>query len=395
MSNIQVPPVNVLDINAGRHPRVWCPVVFPLDPDVNHVGPRTELVSEFESRTPFQILQDGSAAFILDKADAFQNLRFRLASGPDASSETPAGMRIVDTGNDTLAVLQDGSLITEYCYSDRYVRPFFFPLNEPGGRCVTRSYPMQIIPHETSDHPHHKSLWIAHGDVNGVDNWSEEPGHGYTIHQSIDTLEEGQVLCRFGTTSLWTDAYHVPLLTQHLMATFWRGTGSAYLIDFDIRLIGDQREVDLVFGDTKEGGLLSARVASAIDATRGGVISNVYGGRDEAECWGRHSHWCSYAGIVDNAPCGITIFDHPDSFRSPTTWHVRDYGLMTANPFGYSAFTHGRINGAYTLPAGESMIFKYRVKVHNQLACDRQDSPVYIDYAFPPRARLHAARMHA
>jgi len=354
-------------------------------------GEPAMLVSESGSTLPVQILSDGSAALILDHAAAGECRKYRLE--PPAAAERTAssdGMKVT-VRNHTLSVYQDDSLVTRYCHSNKYARPFFFPVNAPGGLCVTRSYPMQTVAGETTDHPHHKSLWIAHGDVSGVDNWSEEEGHGHTRQLNIDTIEEGPVLARFGTTSLWCDSRNEPLLIQKLSATFWRGDVSCRLMDFDIQLTANVRPDDLVFGDTKEGGILSVRVASALEAKRGGSIQNVYGGLQEAECWGKHSHWCSYSGEIDIRPCGIAVFDHPDSFRSPTTWHVRDYGLMTANPFGYSAFTNGRTNGSYILRAGSSIAFKYRVIAHNDADFDSKCSARYLDFAFPPQVRVSGA----
>ncbi len=93
-------------------------------------------------------------------------------------------------------------------------------------------------------------------------------------------------------------------------------------------------------------------------------------------------------GAIEQVPCGIAVFDHPTSFRSPTTWHVRDYGLMTANPFGYSAFTNGRIDGSYVLTAGQSIDFKYRVIAHRDPNFNGKCSAYYLDYAFPPSVRV-------
>ena len=33
------------------------------------------------------------------------------------------------------------------------------------------------VPGEETDHVHHRSVWVTHGSVNGVDFWSEADGH--------------------------------------------------------------------------------------------------------------------------------------------------------------------------------------------------------------------------
>jgi flagellar basal-body rod protein FlgG len=37
--------------------------------------------------------------------------------------------------------------------------------------------------------------------------------------------------------------------------------------------------------------------------------------------------------LVDGEHLGIAILNHPASYRDPTRWHVRSYGLFSANPF--------------------------------------------------------------
>jgi hypothetical protein len=289
-----------------------------------------------------------------------------------------------------VAVQYRGSLLTRYVYSDVPARPYFFPLVGPSGVGVTRAYPMRPdAPDETRDHPHHRSLWIAYGDVNGADNWSEEPGHGHTVPQSLDLLESGPVAGRFATTSHWTTADHRPLLTQRLAVTAWATSEAVRLLDFDIRL--EATHGDVHFGDTKEGGILSARVASALDVPRGGRIENVYSGINEGETWGRAAHWCDYSGVVDGQPVGIAILDHPLSFRSPTHWHVRDYGLMTANPFGYAAYTNGVKEGSHDLPAGDSLRFRYRLVLHLGDASSGRVNAHYLDFTAPPRVTIAPA----
>ena len=42
------------------------------------------------------------------------------------------------------------------------------------GISVTRAYPMDKVAGESTDHPHHRSLWFAHSSVNGFDYWNNE-----------------------------------------------------------------------------------------------------------------------------------------------------------------------------------------------------------------------------
>src|SRR5258706_401060 len=85
-------------------------------------------------------------------------------------------------------------LLTRYVYENVPARPYFYPVVAPGEVPVTRSYPMRTdVPGEMHDHPHHRSLWIAFGEANGADNWSEEPGNGNRLHQSLDSTRSGNV----------------------------------------------------------------------------------------------------------------------------------------------------------------------------------------------------------
>ena len=62
---------------------------------------------------------------------------------------------------------------------------------------------------------------------------------------------------------------------------------------------------------------------------------------------------------------GIAIFDHPDNPRHPTTWHVRDYGLFAANPFGLHDFEKNlNTRGDLVIPKGQEVTFRYRFYLH-------------------------------
>ncbi len=121
------------------------------------------------------------------------------------------------------------------------------------------------------------------------------------------------------------------------------------------------------FGDTKEGGMCSVRVASSIEGGRGsGRIANGIGAQGEEACWGKPAPWCDYTGPVQGRAVGVAILDHPSNFRYPVTWHVRAYGLMAANPFGLSCFTNDKArDGSHTWQAGDIVEYRYRVVLHS------------------------------
>ena len=81
------------------------------------------------------------------------------------------------------------------------------------------------------------------------------------------------------------------------------------------------------------------------------------------------------------ARIGIAIFDHPENPRHPTWWHVRDYGLFSANPFGVHDFEKKpKHTGDYTLEAGKSLTFRYRFYYHEGDEVQAKVAERYSDY---------------
>jgi len=72
----------------------------------------------------------------------------------------------------------DGAPFTEYVFTG-HAKPILYPIVGPTGVEMTRNYPMKEgVDNEAHDHPHQKSLWFTHDDVNGVQFWLEYPGKG-------------------------------------------------------------------------------------------------------------------------------------------------------------------------------------------------------------------------
>ena len=81
--------------------------------------------------------------------------------------------------------------------------------------------------------------------------------------------------------------------------------------------------------------------------------------------------------------------NHPRSFRYPTTWHVRTYGLFAANPFGWHDFGLGR-TGEHKLDAGQELWFGYRVILHEGQTDPSRIAEAFDGYKDPPRVEVSA-----
>jgi hypothetical protein len=277
----------------------------------------------------------------------------------------------------------DGKLLTRYIYGygDDAARPYFHPVIGPTGDEMTRGFPMAPKADEPTDHPHHRSLWATHGSVNGVDNWNLPEKHGYTRVREIEPLTAPDTLA---VRSDITDYDGNLLCHERLQVQIRVLASGARLFDWQVTMTAPEN-VAVELGDTKECGLCALRVPAPIQGNRGGTIENAEGGVGEAQCWGKSSRWCDYYGKLtpDGQTIGLAILCHPTSFRHPTHWHTRDYGLHAANPFGLSAFTKGAENGAYTIPAGESITFHYALVLHIGDSATANIEGIYQQWANP------------
>ena len=116
---------------------------------------------------------------------------------------------------------------------------------------------------------------------------------------------------------------------------------------------------------------------------QGGNIVNSLGDTDGAT-WGKQSSWVDYHGPVgkENQVVGIAILNHPSSFRFPTYWHVRTYGLFAANVFGIHNFENSNEkDGSHTLKPGATMTFRYRVLLHRGDEKQARIAEAFVEYA--------------
>jgi hypothetical protein len=261
-------------------------------------------------------------------------------------------------------------------------RPYFSPVNL-GGVNLTREVPPKNAA-QPADHPHHKGLWVAYGDVGGADCWSDDEHHGDQKHLRFDRLESGPVCAAFEERLLWESSQGMPLLDEIRTFRLWKATGGARMMDLDVRLTAGHGTVRL--GDTKEGGFCAVRVHPDLQGDRQGRIRSANGEITEAEAWGQKAAWVDYAGALGGKPVGVAILDHPRAFRFPTNWHVRDYGLFAANPMALRDYQSGfSDDGTHVVMEGDHVSFRYRVILHEGDADQARLAARWVDFAHPPR----------
>jgi len=374
-------------VRAGYHDRIDCPTSAYIELQEQTLGAKIlDPSSEKEIPCQLDIIGNGKArlSWIVNIPKG-QEREYKLILYKQGETSASVGLK---ERNGEIDFIIRGNLFTTYHFSQDLARPFLHPVIGPYGKPVTRGFPMiPDDPKEVKDHPHHRSIWVAHGDVNGVDNWSEEKGHGRTVHRGFEAKRSGPILSELIALSDWVSNDGKTLLVERRAMKVYNTSEACRILDIDVELSPILEEV--TFGDTKEGGMISVRVASSMDVERGGKIENSYGGINEAETWGKRAHWCDYSGQVEGDRVGIAIFDHISNFRHPTYWHVRDYGLMTANPFGISYFTNDPYNkGTYVLHNRSRFVFKYRILIHKGDAKEGRVAERYLDYIYPPSVSI-------
>ena len=292
--------------------------------------------------------------------------QFSFAADPQVTAEkTEAGV----------SIKIDGELFTEYLTHSGN-KPVLWPIIGPNGALMTRNYPLKEAEGEAKDHIHQRSFWFTHGDVNGVSFWDEGDKSGSIKHREFKAIESGTV-AKIVTVNDWLSRDGKKICEDERTLKFGVTNGSRY-IDFDVTVKATEGPV--TFGMTKEGAF-GIRVAETIKvkAEKGGQIINSEGLRDDA-AWGKPAAWVDYYGPVGDDTVGIAILNHPSSFRYPTHWHVRTYGLFAANPFGLKEFGQPG-EGAHTIAPGETMTLRYRVLIHEGDSEEAEIAKAFDEYA--------------
>jgi hypothetical protein len=285
----------------------------------------------------------------------------------------------VRVNRDVVEFLYGSQVLGRYQHGPSVAKPFLYPLALPGGPVLTRGWPMvKGLAGESTDHVHQKSAWFCHGDivpegvalkqrvkgVEGVDFWSEVPGHGRIVCVEVgEPVVHGPSHVSVVTRNEWRTADGQPILHETRTIHLFVIDGAVlWVIETDLHA----SVCAITFADTKEGAF-GVRVNDQLSnkATRG-VLSNSVGKRGEKEVWGKAADWCDYSGKVDGQECGISLFDDPTN-RPRAVWHSREYGLMAANPFGRKKSGFPEMQGRddlVRLAKGDHLKLRYGIYLH-------------------------------
>ncbi|HUF09992.1 MAG TPA: PmoA family protein [Rhodothermales bacterium] len=297
-------------------------------------------------------------------------------------------------GDDRVDVTVDGRPFTSYLYATAIPavkKPILYPVYAPSGRRVTRGFPLDPVPGERADHPHHIGMWLNHGDVNDLDFWNNSDAidptdslrYGSIRHTGVVDVTGGRERGTLDVVAEWLSPRGVALLEEQTRFIF-EAALEAWSIDRITTLTA--LEDSVVFEDSKEG-MMAIRVARALEQVTGRadpfvtndgslserVVSNdgatgrylSSAGLEGDAVWGRRASWTALTGEIEGEMVTIAIFDHPSNVNYPTHWMARGYGLFAANPLGSHDYTDGAERLDYTLAPGESVTFRYRMLIHS------------------------------
>lgn len=285
-------------------------------------------------------------------------------------------------------VMIDDKLFTSYKWPEGVYKPVLHPILTSSGTIITRGFPLEPRTGERPDHMHHVGNWLNYGNVNGFDFWGNgHGGHRSDIGGEIILLEVEKLTPGNGEGSMitkgsWVDPDGKELLAEKTEYHFI-AEGTTRMIDRITTLTASGETVKL--NDTKEG-MFGIRVARQLELPSEGDITlldaqgnptkvtamsneGISGnyksseGKTGLDVWGTRAKWMNLYGNIGDEKISLVICDHPKNKSYPTYWHARGYGLFAANPFGAKDFTKGKEELNFSIMAGQSITFRYRIVI--------------------------------
>jgi len=278
-----------------------------------------------------------------------------------------------------VVVKYDGKPFTEYVTLSEN-KPILWPVVGPTGKEMTRRYPMDKVDGEQHDHPHHRSFYFGHQNINGFEFWHDSSSFeglkakpdafkaklahlGVTKHREFKEVSATADKAVITVANDYIAFESGKKIMEDTRRFTFRADANSRSVDVEIDFYNSTSE-PVVFADMKDAGFsLRLPTSMALTSKLGGKIINSEGITDK-DTWAKRAKWVDYNGPVQGEHLGVAFMEHPTSFRHPTPWHVRDYGLFTANAFGSKSLDKNLPDAAHTLKPGEKLKLRYRILFH-------------------------------
>ena len=284
-----------------------------------------------------------------------------------AGAQPPARVK-VDVGKDQVVVTIDDRPFTTYRFAPTaddpmWHRPYFWPVAAADGAHVT-SDQWRLSQKTKTDHPWHRSIWIGHGDVGGVDHWlfkdKKQKHVRFAQAQDDGFVEELE----------WEGAQaDRPVLRETRTIRFIAYDDGARAIDVASIFVAPESiklRVKPLNVSGVEAGFCCVRVAEAMSGDAQRQIVSSAGASGEKDCRSKPAGWCDYSGRIDGKRYGVAMFDHPDNPGHPSPWHVRSFGLLA----------HIGIHD-WTMEKDRPVGFRHRIVVHAGSAVEARIAEKY------------------
>ena len=296
---------------------------------------------------------------------------------PTATADESRGMALRQDRHG-IRVEVDGGPFAAYVI-DEANKPYLWPVIGPTGKKMTRAYPMQDLPGEPAaqrDHPHHRGITFGHENIGGADSWHDRSTFADAEAGSPRLARLGCIAHRdFSLLAVDGDRAVIEEICDHLdpagktivierRRLAFRAEKTLRTIDIDQEFRPSPDAGSVRVGDNKDAGLFVRVPATmAVESQQGGRIVNSEGQVDK-DAWSKPARWCDYHGPAEGEHLGIAILNHPASYRHPTRWHVRTYGLFAANPFASQGYDAALPDGTTTVGPGDVLRLHHRILLH-------------------------------
>ncbi|MBN1345670.1 MAG: PmoA family protein [Phycisphaerae bacterium] len=376
-----------LVVKAGDHDRAMVPMCVAAPSGIEN----PKMVDGDTGKAVACQVVDGKLCWILEALPSGKTKTYTVSS--DGGCAPVVKIAKTDHKYDVTVA---GKAFTTFRLDPEEIRPYCYPLYGPKQVAMTRGFPMEEIEGEQRDHHHHRSFYVAHGELQDKKyNFWHEPGKpgqpqkdqwDRQIVREVVKAEGGPVLGTIDCLIDWTGRDGKKVVEEHRRLTFYAVDAPVRIIDMTVTFNAKYGKVH--FGDTKEGGICSLRVAKEIreNGKCGGLLTTSEGLKTMRQGWGKKAKWVDYSR-TKGQQYGVAVFDTPGNLRYPTRWHIRDYGLFTANPFGSKCFDKKNTEpGDYNLEDGKQLVLKYRILLHEGDVDVAKIAARYEDYVDPPKA---------